>query len=160
MALPMRADPGPEPLIEFSSAAQAASHIGAHCLHDGAIGKVGLEIEAHCYDLTDPMRRPAWDELMAAIQTVPELPGGSRITVEPGGAVELSGPPVDGPLAAITGLLADRAALRAAFARRGLGLVLLGTDPVRPTQRVNPGARYRAMERFFAASGTGAAGAA
>lgn len=160
MAVPIRADPGPRTPIEFSSSEQAAAYIGAHCLHDGAVGRVGLEIEAHCYDLTDPMRRPGWDELTAAIDTVPRLPGRSRITVEPGGAVELSGPPVDGPLAAITGLLADRATLRAAFARRGLGLVLLGTDPVRPTQRVNPGARYRAMERFFAASGTGAAGAA
>jgi glutamate--cysteine ligase len=160
MAVPIRADPGPQPPVEFSNAAQAAAYIGAQCLHDGAVGRVGLEIEAHCYDLTDPMRRPDWDELTAAIATVPELPGGSRITVEPGGAVELSGPPADGPLAAITGLLADRAALRAAFARRGLGLVLLGTDPVRPTQRVNPGARYQAMERFFAASGTGEAGAA
>ncbi|WP_458317625.1 ergothioneine biosynthesis glutamate--cysteine ligase EgtA [Mycolicibacterium brisbanense] len=160
MAVPIRADPGPQPLIEFSSAEQAAAHIDAHCLHDGAVGKVGLEIEAHCYDLTDPMRRPDWDELTAVIATVPDLPGGSRITVEPGGAVELSGPPADGPLAAITGLMADRATLRAAFARRGLGLVLLGTDPLRPPQRVNPGARYQAMERFFAASGTGAAGAA
>ena len=55
---------------------------------------------------------------------------------------------------------ADRAVLRAAFAQAGLGLVLLGADPLRPAKRVNPGARYRAMERFFAASGTDAAGAA
>jgi glutamate--cysteine ligase len=41
-----------------------------------------------------------------------------------------------------------------------LGLVLLGADPLRPPQRVNPGARYRAMEQFFAASGTAAAGSA
>ena len=55
---------------------------------------------------------------------------------------------------------ADRAVLRRAFARAGLGLVLLGADPLRPPKRVNPGARYRAMEQFFTASGTGAAGAA
>jgi glutamate--cysteine ligase len=36
----------------------------------------------------------------------------------------------------------------------------LGADPLRPAVRVNPGARYRAMEQFFAASHTGAAGAA
>ncbi len=124
------------------------------------MGRVGLEIEAHCFDLTDPMRRPGWEELSDAIASVPALPGGSRITVEPGGAVELSGPPADAAPEAISGLLADRAALRAVFARRGLGLVLLGTDPLRPTQRVNPGPRYQAMERFFAASGTAEAGAA
>ncbi|HTM83914.1 MAG TPA: ergothioneine biosynthesis glutamate--cysteine ligase EgtA [Mycobacterium sp.] len=160
MAVPVRADPGRPPPIEFTSAEQAAAHIGAHCLQNGSAGRVGLEIEAHCFDLSDPMRRPGWDELSEAIAAVPELPGGSRITVEPGGAVELSGPPVDGAWAAVDALLADRAVLRAAFARRGLGLLLLGTDPVRPTRRVNPGARYAAMERFFAASGTAEAGAA
>ncbi|MGB8403657.1 MAG: ergothioneine biosynthesis glutamate--cysteine ligase EgtA, partial [Mycobacterium sp.] len=50
--------------------------------------------------------------------------------------------------------------LRAALRRRGLGLLLLGTDPLRARARVNPGARYRAMETFFAASGTRDAGSA
>ena len=54
----------------------------------------------------------------------------------------------------------DRAVLRKAFAAAGLGLVSLGADPLRPAKRVNPGERYRAMEQFFAASGTGDAGAA
>ena len=57
-------------------------------------------------------------------------------------------------------MAADRTVLRQAFAQQGLGLVLLGADPLRPAQRVNPGARYRAMEQFFTASDTGAAGAA
>ncbi len=145
---------------EVSSAYSAALHVGGDCLWDGPVGKVGLEIEAHCFDLTDPMARPSWDRLTDAISTVPALPGGSAITVEPGGAVELSGPPCDGPTAAIAAMRADRAVLRSAFAEDGLGLVLLGADPLRPAKRVNPGARYRAMERFFAASGTAAAGAA
>ena len=76
----------------------AALHIGGECLRDGPVGQVGLEIEAHCFDLADPMRRPGWDELTDVIASVPPLPGGSAITVEPGGAVELSGPPVDGAL--------------------------------------------------------------
>jgi glutamate--cysteine ligase len=144
----------------LSSAQSVAMHIGEECLRDGPVGQVGLEIEAHCFDLADPMRRPSWDELTEAIGTVPELPGGSLITVEPGGAVELSGPPFDGAVAAIEAMRADRAVLQEAFARRGLGLVLLGADPLRPAKRVNPGARYGAMERFFEASDTGTAGAA
>lgn len=160
MAVPVRTDPARLPLIEFLSAEQAAAFIGARCLDDGPVGQVGLEIEAHCFDLDDPLRRPDWEEISDVIATVAALPGGSRITVEPGGAVELSGPPTDGPSAAIAALLADRAVLRAEFDRRGLDLVLLGADPVRPTQRVNPGPRYQAMEQFFAASGSGAAGAA
>jgi glutamate--cysteine ligase len=145
---------------ELSSASAAALHIGGDCLRDGPVGKVGLEIEAHCFDLADPMRRPGWDELTDVIASVPALPGGSLITVEPGGAVELSGPPADGALDAIASMRDDRTVLNEAFARSGLGLVLLGADPVRPAERVNPGDRYRAMEQFFGASGTAEAGAA
>jgi glutamate--cysteine ligase len=138
----------------------AAARIGGACLKDGPIGQVGLEIEAHCFDLTDPARRPSWDELTAVIEQVPALPSGSPITVEPGGAVELSGLPAASVLPAITAMQADRAVLEEAFASHGLGLVLLGADPLRPPKRVNPGDRYRAMEQFFAASGTKDAGAA
>ncbi|KUI23006.1 ergothioneine biosynthesis glutamate--cysteine ligase EgtA [Mycobacterium sp. GA-1285] len=154
------AHPPPSPCTELTGANAAALHVAAGCLRDGPVGQVGLEIEAHCFDLTDPARRPGWDELTATIAGLPPLPGGSRVTVEPGGAVELSGPPLPGALAAIDAMVADRTVLRAAFAGAGFGLVLLGADPLRPPKRVNPGARYRAMETFFAASGTAAAAAA
>jgi glutamate--cysteine ligase len=145
---------------ELTSAYSAALNIGESCLADGPVGRVGLEVEAHCFDLADPMRRPGWAELKDAIASVPPLPGRSAITVEPGGAVELSGPPMDEPVAAIAAMMADRAVLRSTFAQAGLGLVLLGADPLRPAKRVNPGDRYKAMEEFFIASQTGVAGAA
>jgi len=145
---------------ELTDSADAARRIGAECLTDGPIGRIGLEIEAHCFDLDDPMRRPGWAELTGVIATVPPMPGGSPITVEPGGAVELSGPPADSVVPAIAAMRSDRAVLTKAFAEHGLGLVLLGADPLRPPERVNPGDRYRAMEQFFAASGTVDAGAA
>lgn len=144
---------------ELTSAEAAAEHIVDGCLIDGPVGRVGLEIEAHCFDLADPTRRPGWNELTAVIAGLPSLPGGSLVTVEPGGAVELSGPPVADAIAASSSMASDRAVLRAAFAQSGLGLVLLGADPLRPPRRVNPGARYQAMEQFFRASGTGEAGA-
>lgn len=145
---------------ELTSASAAAEHLVAGCLTDGPVGPVGLEIEAHCYDLTDPSRRPGWDELTAVISALPPLPGGSLVTVEPGGAVELSGPPMIDPVTAISAMTSDRAVLRTAFAQAGFGVVLLGADPLRPSARVNPGARYHAMEQFFRASQTGTAGAA
>ena len=154
------AHPIEPPNEELTSANDAHRYVGDHCLTDGPVGTVGLEVEAHCFDLTDPMRRPGWDEINGIISGIPTLPGGSAITVEPGGAVELSGPPMDGAVPAIVAMQADRAALRAAFAQAGLGLVLLGADPLRPAKRVNPGPRYQAMETFFKASDTGAAGAA
>ena len=144
----------------ITSAYDAAQRISDSCLRDGPVGTVGLEVEAHCFDLKDPLRRPGWDELTDIIKDVPALPGGSLITVEPGGAVELSGPPMDGATPAIAAMISDRSVLRAAFAQAGLGLVLLGADPLRPAKRVNPGDRYRAMEQFFVASQTAAAGAA
>ena len=154
------AHPSDADKAELTSAYSAAQHIGESCLADGPVGRVGLEVEAHCFDLADPIRRPDWAELSDAIAGVPPLPGGSAITVEPGGAVELSGPPMDEPVAAIAAMTADRAVLRSAFAEAGLGLVLLGADPLRPAKRVNPGDRYKAMEEFFIASQTGDAGAA
>ena len=42
----------------------------------------------------------------------------------------------------------------------GFGTAPLGTDPARPLQRVNPGARYVAMERHLTALGQGDAGRA
>ncbi|KAA8959068.1 ergothioneine biosynthesis glutamate--cysteine ligase EgtA [Mycobacterium sp.] len=138
----------------------AARYVTDGCLTDGPLGRVGLELEAHCFDPLEPRRRPVWDEITGVLAVLPPLPGGSTVTVEPGGAVELSGPPAEDVLAAIEATDSDQAVLRAAFAAAGLGLVLLGTDPLRPACRVNQEARYHAMERFFVASRTGAAGAA
>ncbi len=145
---------------ELTDSVAAALHIAGNALADGGVGKVGLEMEAHCFDLARPRRRPGWERITDVIAALPRLPGGSVVSVEPGGAVELSGAPAAGPIAAIRALAADRAMLRTAFRQAGLGLALLGCDPLRKAERVNPGGRYRAMEEFFAASGTGAAGLA
>lgn len=148
------------PAEVLAGSAAAAEYITAACLADTTAGPVGLEVEAHCFDLSRPRRRPSWARIAAVCAALPTLPGGSAVTVEPGGAVELSSPPLDGAVASIEAMTADQAVLRSVFARAGLGLVPLGTDPLRPTRRINPGARYQAMERFFAASHTGEAGAA
>ena len=144
---------------EMASSSTAAQYIAESCLIDAPLGRVGLEMEAHCFDPADPYRRPSWAEITAAIECLPALPGGSAVTVEPGGAVELSGPPADGVAPAIDAMNSDQVVLRSAFADAGLGLVFLGADPLRPPKRVNPGARYRAMEQFFAACDSGEAGA-
>lgn len=145
---------------ELASVSAAAQYLTDTCLSDGPLGRVGLEVEAHCYDPVDPHRRPGWGEITEVIESLPAMPGASAVTVEPGGAVELSGPPADGVAAAIEAMTADQTVLRKAFAAAGLGLVLLGADPLRPAKRINPGARYQAMEQFFAATDTAVAGAA
>jgi glutamate--cysteine ligase len=145
---------------EMASSTAAAQYIADGCLVDAPLGSVGLEMEGHCHDPADPYRRPSWAEITEVLDLLPALPGGSAVTVEPGGAVELSGPPADGVMPAIDAMNRDQAVLRSAFADAGLGLVFLGADPLRPPKRINPGARYRAMEQFFAASESGQAGAA
>ncbi|CQD22092.1 glutamate--cysteine ligase [Mycobacterium lentiflavum] len=145
---------------ELTSSEEAAQYIARGCLIDGPLGRVGLEMEAHCVDPVDPYRRPSWDEITEIIDQLPPLPAGSAVTVEPGGAVELSGPPAAGVVAAIEAMNDDQAVLRKSFANAGLGLVFLGADPLRAPKRVNPGGRYRTMEEFFAASNSAEAGAA
>ncbi len=152
--------PGYEHDVPLTSLTAAAERITSSCLADSPVGLVGLELEAHCFDVADPTRRPGWQELCGVIKSASDLPFASRVTVEPGGAVELSTPPVPGPVAAIDALMADREVLRAVFEDAGLGLVLLGADPLRPPHRINPGPRYQAMEQYFHAANTGAAGAA
>jgi glutamate--cysteine ligase len=145
---------------ELTDSSAAAQYIADGCLLDAPVRCVGLEVEGHCHDPADPYRRPSWREIADVLEHLPELPAGSAVTVEPGGAVELSGPPADGTSAAIDAMNRDQAVLRSAFADAGLGLVFLGADPLRPPKRINPGARYRAMEQFFRSSRSGEAGAA
>jgi glutamate--cysteine ligase len=145
---------------ELADSSAAAQYIADGCLLDAPVRCVGLEVEGHCHDPADPYRRPSWREIADVLEHLPELPAGSAVTVEPGGAVELSGPPAEGTLAAIDAMNRDQAVLRSAFADAGLGLVFLGADPLRPPKRINPGARYRAMEQFFGSSRSGEAGAA
>ncbi|MCL9760674.1 ergothioneine biosynthesis glutamate--cysteine ligase EgtA [Frankia sp. AiPa1] len=84
------------------------------------------------------------------------LPGGSRITFEPGGQLELSGPPAT-LAAAIAATAADLRLVRAALAEHDLALVGMGTDPLRTAGRQTTASRYAAMEKHFLAGG-GASG--
>ncbi|MCK9893264.1 ergothioneine biosynthesis glutamate--cysteine ligase EgtA [Frankia sp. AgB32] len=84
------------------------------------------------------------------------LPGGSRITFEPGGQLELSGPPAY-LAAAIRSTAEDLRLVRAALAEDGLAIVGMGTDPLRAGVRHTAASRYAAMEEHFRAGG-GAAG--
>jgi len=77
------------------------------------------------------------------------LSSGSRLTVEPGGQLELSSAPAAtlGELVEVTER--ELAALRDAAAAAGLELCGYGIDPLRPPRRVLDLPRYAAMERFF-----------
>jgi glutamate--cysteine ligase len=138
----------------------ARAHVAAMALRAAPPGPVGLELEAHLVDLGAPAARVPWDRVTAAVTALPRLPGNSRVTLEPGGQVELSGPPLADVAAAVAALREDIDVVRAGLRAAGLGLAHLGADPCRPARRVSPGPRYMAMEEHFAAVGCLPAGAA
>ncbi|WNV75856.1 ergothioneine biosynthesis glutamate--cysteine ligase EgtA [Geodermatophilus sp. DSM 44513] len=138
----------------------AVAHVTAAALRDGPLGTVGLELEAHLVDLDAPATRVPWARVSTLVEALPALPGGSRVTLEPGGQVELSAPPYPDAGAAVAALRADRSVLAAALAAERLALAPVGADPLRPPARVCPAARYAAMEAHFAAVGCARAGTA
>ncbi|MBM7806820.1 glutamate--cysteine ligase [Geodermatophilus bullaregiensis] len=138
----------------------AVTAVTAAALRPGPLGRVGLELEAHLVDLDTPAARVPWARVTAVLESLPALPGGSRVTLEPGGQVELSGPPAPDAGGAVAALRADRAVVATVLAGAGLGLAPVGADPLRPPARVCPAPRYRAMERHFAAVGCGGPGTA
>jgi len=154
---------GPQDTLGPDPVSAARERISAGAFRDGPLGQVGLELELHLVDLLDPGTRPPWSrvlELVAAVEAGAPLPGGSSVTLEPGGQVELSTPPKADVTTAVEALLRDERVLRAHAAELGLGLAALGSDPARPSRRVSPGARYIAMERHFEHLSTGGSGLA
>ena len=131
--------------------AYARAHRAA--LAESVIGTVGLEVESHLVSL-DAIREPvSWDRLDPIPPPVLTAAGRSKVTLEPGGQFELSGPPERGIAAAVTGLRSDAQRARLALSHAGLGLVHAGADPLRPPRRINPRPRYQAMEQHFGATG-------
>jgi glutamate--cysteine ligase len=123
-------------------------HIEQRCLGPSDRGLVGVEIELLTYPSADPLRRAPVSELRA-IAAGNHLPAGSRITLEPGGQVEISTPPRPGLAQALPAAAADLAAVSAALRRAGLEPVARGLDPLRAPQRILDQPRYAAMEAFF-----------
>ncbi len=131
---------------------RARAHLVDHALTPGPIGTVGLELERHVVDRAQPGSVLSWRRIQAALDGL-ELPHASRVTIEPGGQIELSTCPATDVRAAVSALTADDGVLRDALTDAGLGLVSTGTDPARGPVRVNPGDRYAAMATYFAAAG-------
>jgi glutamate--cysteine ligase len=134
--------------------AYARSHQAA--LSPSVIGAVGLEIESHLVDLDSVADRVAWDRVDPMLDTVCAAAGRAAVTLEPGGQLELSGPPASGILTTVTELRHDGQRASDALAELRLGTAPAGADPLRPPRRVNPRPRYRAMEQHYAGTGRAA----
>ena len=114
------------------------AHIATAALRPSTTGTVGLELEFHVVDPATPLRRPSWDEVTRVLDAAGRPPRGSRVTVEPGGQVELSGPPTPDVGTAVAALQVDELALRRAAAGEGLAIAPIGADPARRLHRITP----------------------
>ena len=127
-------------------------YIAERCLAPSDGGLVGVELELLTYPSADPSLRPSAAELEAITGQI-TLPAGSRITLEPGGQVEISSLPLPGLDPALAATAADLAAVSTGLRRGGLEPLSRGLDPLRPPERILDRPRYAAMEAFFDGEG-------
>jgi ergothioneine biosynthesis glutamate--cysteine ligase EgtA len=122
------------------------------CFKTGPPGQLGVELEWLVKDGRDPALPVDQQRVTAALARLDApgaLPGGGRLTIEPGGQVELSSAPAAGLAGCVSAAADDLAALRGALQPAGLLLDGQGMDPIRSPRRVLDASRYVAMEQFF-----------
>jgi glutamate--cysteine ligase len=146
--------PAPRPHLTL---ADARTHVHEHVFgtassaplsDEVARHSVGIELEwLTCYRSSSDRLRI--DQAAALIADLGALPGGSRLTVEPGGQLELSSARFDHLPDALAAVGLDLFRLDQACSERRIELIALGADPVRPPVRVLHAPRYSAMETFF-----------
>jgi glutamate--cysteine ligase len=135
--------PAPYPTLTFADVARFVDE-RVFAPHDP--GRVGIELEwftrvAGDGSVPDP-------EFLRALLPDP-LPGGSRITFEPGGQLELSGPPLASATDACAAMAVDETVVQVTLADAGIDLTAIGLDDRGRRPRVVDAPRYRAMERYF-----------
>ncbi|GLX07680.1 ergothioneine biosynthesis glutamate--cysteine ligase EgtA [Microbispora sp. NBRC 16548] len=111
------------------------------CFRGVTSDRLGVELEFLVFDADNPALYVPIARIAGAL---PALPGGSRVTFEPGGQLELSAPPDVLPTA-VAKLTADVDAVRLALARAGLRLGGRGLDTLRAPLRQLREPRYEAM---------------
>ena len=143
--------------MESVTPAGAARYLASRAFRSVTPGPVGLEAEFFVVDSAAPDRVPGPDEVRRLCSGA--LPGGSALTFEPGGQLELSAPPAAGVLRAIDGLHLDVARVEQCLAQGGLHLHGEGVDAWRTPSRWVRGVRYAAMTTHFERFGGEGAGA-
>jgi glutamate--cysteine ligase len=144
--------PAEEYAITPLSERAAEMHVQSGCFSARPPGPVGVELEWLVRDGRDPARPVPYDKVARALPAVDasgRLPGNGRLTVEPGGQIELSSAPAAGIGDCVAAASGDLAAVRTALSLAGVILVGSGVDPLRPPVRIVDLPRYAAMEEFF-----------
>ncbi|MFI6040270.1 ergothioneine biosynthesis glutamate--cysteine ligase EgtA [Nocardia sp. NPDC051321] len=155
---------------DLNSRAAAEAYIGGVCFKQGPPTLIGAELEwltvqGEC-QASGPSAapRPQLTALADALGPYaprsiapdsPEkaLPGGSRVTIEPGGQIELSSAPFADAAQLSTSLRDDARLLRELLESRSIRTVSAAADADRRPKRLLQLPRYRAMEQTFAGIG-------
>lgn len=134
------------------SEAAAEAWIPRTCFKNGPPTRIGVEVEllvvesGHRNGLAAHYPRHRYPALLAELGHG-ELDG--RLTVEPGGQVELSSRPGSNLPHTIDVVQKDLSALHCRAARHGAALLGVGVDPIRRARLVTDTPRYVAMERYL-----------
>jgi len=129
--------------------ADAEVYIASTCFKTGPPRRVGVELEWLVYDVADPTQPVGVRRVLEAVNGLDPLPGGGRLSVEPGGQLEISSAPHDGLSACVPTVTAELELIRAALAAAGLRPHGEGVDPHRSQRRTLRHPRYDAMEGYF-----------
>jgi glutamate--cysteine ligase len=125
------------------------AYVGRICFKTGPPRHVGLELEWLLTCPADPSRALTLDTLHDLVRDAAPMPGGSRVTLEPGGQVELSSPVADDLSRCWRGLEADTERLAGLLAERNLTTLPVALEPNRRPHRLLRSPRYDAMQDYF-----------
>ncbi|WP_415973768.1 ergothioneine biosynthesis glutamate--cysteine ligase EgtA [Rhodococcus sp. 077-4] len=151
-----------EKSLELSSRPAAEAYVSKVCFKLGPPSLIGAELE--WLTALDDGSRPSLSALAAALgdhsprSIAPEspvltLPGGSMVTVEPGGQIELSSSPYVSVSRLAPMLDADARLLREMLGLAGITIASVPADTTRAPERLLVLPRYCAMENRFTTIG-------
>lgn len=151
-----------EKSLELSSRPAAEAYVSKVCFKLGPPQLIGAELEWLTY--TEDGDRPSLDRIAAALgEFAPRsiapnslawsLPGGSAVTIEPGGQIELSSAPHASVLELQNALDADSHYLEMLMNSAHLSMVSTPADRDREAERLLVLPRYCAMENRFTTIG-------
>ncbi|MET8979913.1 glutamate-cysteine ligase family protein [Streptomyces sp. NPDC004539] len=124
-----------------------------HSLSRDRVGRIGVELEWLVLPVDDPARRAGPEELAELDRLVAKpLPHGGLVSWEPGGQLELSGPPCASLQGCVDSAALDLAVLRDRAQGAGVRLLGAGLDR-RPPEFSVPLPRYQALRRYYAGMG-------
>ncbi|OPX05319.1 glutamate-cysteine ligase family protein [Mycobacterium sp. AT1] len=140
--------PHPYPTLTVDQAMDIAA-TNFECTADDL---VGIEVEWRLHHAREqPSPRPTVAELTPLLGI--RLPHRGRVTIEPGGQVEVSTSPQPTASSALAALETDAQIVHAQLRRHGWCTSDLAFDESRPPARILDQPRYAAMEAFFAHRG-------